>query len=162
MPEGNRDNRGIKAAAGRIRRDLRDYRTGILVFAVYYITVHVVFHAFCPVVLFTGLPCAGCGMTRAFLFLFTGQWERSWRMNPMAIFVLLFLFYCVVMRYVFGKKIKGLKSGTAVLCLCLLAVYGYRMTVLFPNRPPYVYTPGNFLEKTVPFYKEILRRVLGI
>ena len=152
----------IEAAAKRLGKDLWDYRVGILVFAVYYAAVHLVFGAFCPMVMFTGLPCAGCGMTRAVFFLLAGQWERSWRMHPMAAFVLLFLGYCMVMRYGLGRRIKGFKSCVAVLCLGLLGVYVYRMAVLFPNRPPYVYTAGNFLEKRFPFYREILHRLLGI
>ena len=153
---------GIKAAVKRLEKDLWDYRVGILVFAVYYAVVHLVFHVFCPMVMFTGLPCAGCGMTRAVFFLLTGQLERSWRMHPMAAFVLLFLGYCMVMRYGLGRRIKGFKICVAVLCLCLFAVYVYRMSVLFPNRSPYVYTPGNFLEKRFPVYREILHRLLGI
>ncbi len=80
----------------------------------------------------------------------------------MALPVLLFLAYCVVMRYFLGKKIKGVRTLAVILCLCLFAVYIYRMCTIFPNRPPYVYTAGNFLEKYFPVYREILRKLLGI
>lgn len=153
---------GIKDAAARLWKDICDYRIGILVFIVYYVTVHIVFHAFCPSVILTGLPCAGCGMTRAVFFLVTGQFRRSWQLHPMAFPVLLFILYCIVMRYVLGKRIRGLKACAAVLCLCLLAVYGFRMCMLFPGRPPYVYTAGNFLEKRLPFYRELLHKLFGI
>lgn len=152
----------VKIITMRLGKDIQDYKIGILIFAVYYAAVHIVFHAFCPLVIFTGLPCAGCGMTRAVFFLVTGQFLRSWRLNPMALPVLLFLVYCVGTRYLFGKRIKGFQTGVTVLCLCMLVVYGYRMCTVFPNRPPYVYTAGNFLEKHFPFYREMLHGVLGI
>ena len=154
--------RWIRAVGMRLWKDFLSYKTGILIFAVYYAATHIMFHAFCPMVLFTGLPCAGCGMTRAIFFLLTGQFERSWRLNPMALPVLLFLAYCVVMRYFLGRKIKGTKIFCVILCICMLAVYAYRMHTIFPNRPPYVYTAGNFLEKYFPVYGEILRKLLGI
>lgn len=153
---------GIKSAAKRLKKDIWDYKTGIALFALYYITVHILFHAFCPSVLLTGLPCAGCGMTRAVFFLLTGRFRRSWQLNPMALPVLLFVVYCLFTRYFLGKKVRGFKAGAAVLGVCMLAVYGYRMYAVFPDRPPYVYTAGNFLEKHVPFYRDILRKMLGI
>ena len=153
---------GIKAAAMRLWKDISDYKKGILVFAVYYMAAHIVFHAFCPSVILTGLPCAGCGMTRAVFFLASGQFGRAWRLHPMAFPVLLFVLYCAVMRYILGRRIKGLKICAAALCLCMLAVYGYRMCTVFPDRPPYVYTAGNFLEKQFPFYRELLHKLFGI
>ncbi|WMC93833.1 DUF2752 domain-containing protein [Kineothrix sp. MB12-C1] len=146
----------------RIASDLWDYKVVILIFLAYYIFMHVVFHAFCPLVLTTGFPCAGCGMTRAIFFLLTGQFARSFRLSPMAFPVLSFLLYCGVYRYVLGRKIKGFYIGMIVLVAALLIVYVYRMYTIFPNRPPYVYTRGNFLESHIPYYREFLRRLLGI
>lgn len=152
----------MKAIGGRIWKDIRNYRIGIIVFAVYYVVMHLVFHAFCPSVMLTGFPCAGCGMTRAIFFLLTGQFERSWNLNPMALPVLLLVLYCVVVRYILGRKIKGVKVLVCILCICMIGTYIYRMCTVFPNRPPYVYTADNFLERRFPFYRDILHRLLGI
>lgn len=152
----------MKAVWGRIWKDIRKYKIAILIFAVYYVVEHMVFRAFCPLVLLTGLPCAGCGMTRAVFFLLTGQFARSWRLNPMALPIVLLVIYCVIERYFLGRKIKGLKILVSILCVCMLAVYFYRMCTIFPNRPPYVYTAGNYLERQYPFYRELLQRLLGI
>lgn len=43
------------------------------VFLVYYQIVHSVFDAFCPMLVLTGIPCAGCGLTRAALYLLRGK-----------------------------------------------------------------------------------------
>lgn len=152
----------VKAIGKRIWKDVLTYKEAILIFAVYYIVVHAVFHAFCPLVLVTGFPCAGCGMTRAVFFLLTGQFARSFRLNPMALPVILFAAYCFWCRYIKGAKIKGFKQGLVLILIGLLAAYIYGMWTVFPNRPPYVYTGGNLLEQCFPFYREFLYRVLGI
>lgn len=146
----------------RIKKDLWDFKEAILIFAAYYTVVHLVFHAFCPLVMLTGFPCAGCGMTRAVFFMLTGQFARSWRLNPMALPVLLFILYCMIMRYFLGKSIKGFKTGLALIIAGMLLTYIYRMWTVFPNRPPYVYTAGNLLERQFPFYRETLRSLFGI
>lgn len=146
----------------RIWTDVYNYRIGIFIFGVYYIVIHMVLHAFCPMVLLTGFPCAGCGMTRAVLAVLKGQFARAWNLNPMALPVLLFLGYCMWMRYILCKKVKGIKAGIVILVAGMLLTYGYRMCTIFPNRPPYVYTENNLMERCIPFYADILHRVLGI
>lgn len=152
----------INDIAARVWKDVRNYKEVIVIFSIYYIFMHKVFSAFCPAVLLTGFPCAGCGMTRAVILMLAGQFMRSWRLNPMALPVIIFALYCMIQRYCRGKKVKGFKTGLAVLCIGMLAAYIYRMLTLFPGRPPYVYTPGNFLEEHIPLYGEILRSVLGM
>lgn len=146
----------------RVWADFLEYRIVLLVFSIYYIFMHVVFHAFCPLVMVTGFPCAGCGMTRAVLFMLTGQFARSWNLNPMALPVILFAVYCLGTRYLFGRKIKGFQTGIILLLILMLCSYAYRMYTVFPNRPPYVYTTGNFLENNLPYYREFLRRLIDI
>ena len=43
----------------------------------------------CPWKLTTGLPCAGCGLTRAFIAMAGGQWREAVAFNPLAPLVLL-------------------------------------------------------------------------
>lgn len=146
----------------RMWADMKNYKEVALIFAAYYIFTHVVFHAFCPLVMFAGLPCAGCGMTRAVFFMLTGQFARSFALNPMALPVIIFVVYCAFCRYILGKKVKGFQTGVIILCIFLLLIYIYQMVTVFPGRPPYIYTSGNFLERTVPYYREILQRLTGI
>ena len=40
--------------------------------------------AICPLRRFTGLPCPGCGMTRAFAHLAKGEWTAALRDHPLA------------------------------------------------------------------------------
>lgn len=43
----------------------------------------------CPLLHFTGIPCAGCGMTRAFFAFFHGDVIHACRCNPLFILPLL-------------------------------------------------------------------------
>lgn len=37
----------------------------------------------CPFYNLTGLPCPGCGLTRAFVCLGHGQWREAWHWHPL-------------------------------------------------------------------------------
>jgi hypothetical protein len=69
---------------------------------------------FCPFEAFTGLPCPGCGMTRAFGALAGGNVMTALSHNP---FVFLFLFLCALSimpaAYVgrHSKRARGLMSS---------------------------------------------------
>lgn len=63
----------IKKIAGRVWPDMKASGLAGAVFLVYYQIVHSVFDAFCPMLVLTGIPCAGCGLTRAALYLLRGK-----------------------------------------------------------------------------------------
>jgi len=42
-------------------------------------------HIFCPFKAITGIPCPGCGMTRAFLELAEGDFVAAFQLNPFSI-----------------------------------------------------------------------------
>ncbi len=47
--------------------------------------------SFCPFYILTGLPCPGCGLTRAFVCLGHGQWRESLHWHPLGWLVFLLL-----------------------------------------------------------------------
>lgn len=137
----------------RILNDIRRFGIAILAVFALYISMHIVFDAFCPSVILAGLPCPGCGITRSILFLLTGQWKRSFYVHPMGVVLVLFAIYCIFFRYIKGKKIPGFKE--IVICLVIVSVILYiaGMVLYFPDRPPYTYNQGNLMEKLLPCYK---------
>lgn len=50
----------------------------------------------CPFAELTGLPCPGCGMTRAFLAMARGDWSSALRLHPFAPFFALVGLICSV------------------------------------------------------------------
>ena len=152
----------IKEIAERIKADIKAYGMAAVIFLVYYQISHWLFIAFCPMIIVTGLPCAGCGLTRAFLYLFTGQPERAFFINPTAFLIVAFALYCGFFRYVRGTKIKGFGAALALLMAGMLIFYFYRMYLYFPDRTPYVYTRGNLLEKRLPGYRDLINNLISL
>ena len=140
---GRREDKKTTAIIGRIRKDVGAYWGFAVVFVLYDIAAHAMFHAFCPSVFLFGLPCPGCGMTRAVFFFITGQFQRGMQMNPLGLLWILWAAYLVVMRYGFGKKAKGLMTAAGVIVVLMVAVYLYRMYCFFPGEPPISYTSGS-------------------
>lgn len=50
----------------------------------------------CPFMCLTGLPCAGCGITRAFCAIGHGDYGEAWNYNPFA-----FIFYALTIAFAF-------------------------------------------------------------
>lgn len=146
----------LQAAVVRLRKDIKKYRMVIVAFVLYDALVQLRFHAFCPLVIFTGLPCPGCGMTRSVLYFAAGRLEEAWAMNPLGILWLAFAVYFVVMRYLLGKPAKGALQLGGVLAGGTLIFYLYRMYRYFPGEAPIGYTGGNLLERAFPGYREFM------
>lgn len=145
-----------KQAAGRAWKDMKEYKWLGLVLVLYYLLMEVVFSAFCPLVIITGFPCPGCGITRAFLCVLTGQFVRAWNINPLIYGVILVTLYAGVQRYLLGRKVRGLRKILCILAILMIGVYVYRMYRYFPHRPPMSITRGSLFERFIPGYKEFL------
>lgn len=113
--------------------------------------------AFCPMVILFGLSCAGCGMTRAAVYVLKGQFAEAFYINPCVYLWIVFLLYIIVLRYILGKEIKHWKIflGSIIACMVIRHIYG--MYMYYPDRPPFSYTGGNVMEKWIPGYRTIVR-----
>lgn len=145
----------------RIGRDVRTVWKYIAAFLLYDAVMQLVFHQFCPAVIVTGLPCPGCGMTRAVFYFATGQFEKGWRMNPLGILWLALAVYFCVMRYWFARQAKEVLYIGGVLAACMAFFYVYRMYRYFPGDVPICYTPGNLLERMWMGYKDKIFAIFG-
>lgn len=134
----------------RIKKDLNDYKVAILAFAIYSIIIRKVFKAFCPFLIITGFPCAGCGLTRAMYLLVTFKFKRSMNMNPSAIAWLVLILYIIYTRYIKGNyNRKKVQILLALTCIITLAIYIYRMATCFPSYPPMVYYRNNIMMRII-------------
>lgn len=151
----------IKGIKERIKEDIVQYWPAAAVLAVYTAAVNLAFHNFCPMVILSGLPCPGCGLTRSFLALASGKIEQSLFINPMGIPILGVLIYFFWNRYILGRKARYMTLLMGACVILLLILYFWRMHIFFPDRVPYVYTENNILARTNAFYEQILHD-LGI
>ncbi|HOA32568.1 MAG TPA: DUF2752 domain-containing protein [Clostridia bacterium] len=135
----------LRKGLGLLLKDLKIAIPALLVFGLYSLTANLFLPRYCPFVLLTGLPCAGCGMTRATILLFRGRIVESLVMHPMApSYVLLAIAYGLF-KYVLFIDTKSLKSLLVFVLVTTMVVYGIRMFLVFPNQVPMVYYDGNLL-----------------
>ncbi len=144
--------RQIRQIGIRIWEDLKAYRIAIVLFVVWNIVVRMFFHAFCPFLIVTGFPCAGCGLTRAVFFILTGRFTRGMKLNPAALFWIVWILWFFWNRYVYGRSRKRTMFWLGVVCVITLVIYIYRMIHYFPSDPPMVYFPNNVIRKLLSSY----------
>lgn len=140
----------------RICRDIKNLWPAAAAVVVSIILSNIIFHAFCPMVVLTGIPCPGCGMTRSLFLLLTGRVGLSVRMHPMGLPVACIILYFMWNRYILGRMAKGIKFMIVLVIVLLIALYCIRMYQFFLYREPYVYMEDNILAKILPFYEQIL------
>ena len=100
----------------------------------------------CPINLLFGVPCPGCGLTRACLCLFRGDVYGAIAMHPL-VFTLPVIFGCFIAAF-FSEKFaysKPLIVLSAVGVALFLGVYVYRMATVFPSAEPMAYNKRSLL-----------------
>ena len=142
-----------KTVCRRIASDIKEYGIAVVALFLYTAVSNLLFHAFCPLIIFCGLPCPGCGISRASVYFLTGRWHQAWQMNPMIFLIAAAAFYFSCSRYLFGRKTAGIKVIVISLLALLVVVYGVRMYLYFPNRVPYVYTENNMITRLLSFFQ---------
>ena len=89
-------------------------------------------HHLCPVRAVTGVPCPGCGMTRAMLSMGQGHLGQAFRLNPFSFFVFLCIVVVALPKHL-RKKMHALHHGRFiwVLLVCVLVFGSYRLYMAF-------------------------------
>lgn len=78
----------------------------------------------CPFRFLFGLPCAGCGMTRAVTALLHGDFSLAWHFHPL-VFLLPVLFLGFLLRKRFSKKF--LTAAVAAVFVLFTVVFFVRL-----------------------------------
>ena len=116
--------RKIKEIGARILKDVRSYGLGLFMAAVYVLAGYLLGISLCPMVRLTGLPCPGCGMTRAWLSLLLGRPLRALHYHP-----LVWLPPVALAIYLFRGKLprQTVRSSLAALGALFCIVYLIRL-----------------------------------
>ena len=77
----------------------------------------------CPIKYLTGVSCAGCGMTRAWVHALTFRFPEAFGYNPVFWIVPFLLFFCCYQK---RHPLVG-RIGLAVCLSIMLVAYGIRM-----------------------------------
>lgn len=109
---------------------------------------------FCQLKAFTGLPCPGCGLTRAFTCLLSGQWAQSFFYHPLWPLILLLAVLYFMNLFFDNRLIYNQKLILSVLG-AFLGVYLIRMIFMFPHTAPMDYYSNGFFPRL--FQKMMVR-----
>ncbi|WP_308588142.1 DUF2752 domain-containing protein [Merdimmobilis hominis] len=88
----------------------------------------------CTIRRLTGVPCPGCGMTRAALCLLRLDFAGAWRLQPM-IYLLIFYIVLLSLRSIAGRPMRNWLIFCGVsYCLLAFFLWGFRF---FAGTLPY-------------------------
>jgi hypothetical protein len=146
----------VKKIFANLWADFRKFWWVLLLLLVYYLITRLLLPLSCPIFLVIGLPCPGCGMSRALRSLLTLQFAQAFHLNPLSFVIAAFAIYCLFYRYVKSKAIPAFLPLFIALFVLLVLFYLVRMYLYFPERIPYVYHYGNPLEHFIPGYRAFI------
>lgn len=148
----------MKKVFYRILQDINSNKIPLLILSALLISFHLVFRHICPMVILTGFPCPGCGLTRAFLLFFSLHPLEAFTYNPAYPLWLLMFIIFFVKRYILGKKLSSLfKYSFLAVVIITIAVYIFRMSHFFPGSEPLVYYDGNIMARIHPEFNQFVR-----
>ena len=127
-------------------KDIKDIRWAIMLIIAYFVLGLKYLYSLCPMVMITGFPCPGCGLTRAGFRLLRLDFTGAFRMHP---FIYLIVVYAGMFgwnRYVRKQKMgKYLNAFLLLLMIGMVIFYIWRMANYFPGDPPMSYYRRNLL-----------------
>lgn len=136
----------MRRALKLLWKDIKDIKWAIIIIIAYFALGRYFLYSLCPMVMVTGLPCPGCGLTRAGFALLRLDLAGAYRIHP---FIYPIAGYIAVFgwnRYIMGRRMgKKLKAGLIVLMALVILFYGWRMWMYFPGEPPMSYYERNLV-----------------
>lgn len=135
-----------------LKNDIKKAKWVILGIALFYFLLMQVSYSTCPFIMFTGIPCPFCGMTRAGISILKGEFLLAFQLNPMIYGVIFLCFAFITVRYFTKKSLKTLLPLVAVFFIITFVVYIYRMQTLFPDHYPMLYFKDNFISRVLNLF----------
>ena len=135
----------------QMKKDFLNMGPFIGIMVVFLITVNFIAGKICAARMIFGIPCPGCGLTRAFGLVFQGRIREAVSMHffwiPISVMLVIFLFdrYFISNVGVSSKIMLILKACVIITISLSIVYYVYRMVIFFPDKSPMIYDPDNII-----------------
>lgn len=116
--------------------------TEIIAVSIVVMIMEILFDGVCLSKLLFGMPCPGCGLTRAALLFLKGDFAGSFHMHPMFVFLLPGIILFGYERYYKGRRARYASRYFIGYFIALFLVFVVRMKLYFPGTEPMTYYPG--------------------
>ena len=140
---------------------IKKYYIAIILFSLYLLITYLLEIPNCLIKLIWGIPCPGCGMTRAGFSVLKFDFISALKYNPL-IFVFPFILFIMIFHEIpLVKKLYKSKILWITLTIIIFATYVLRLIFVFPN-PPMDYNPNNLLIVIINFIKNLIQIIIGL
>ena len=89
----------------KIKDDLLLIKVPLVIILVYCVFMQITFGTVCPFKAIFNIDCPGCGLTHAVIYLFTGNFVKSFSYNKTAILWVISIILFIVDRYFYRLRI---------------------------------------------------------
>jgi len=138
------------------RRTVHEYRTLVFALIAFCIFSLVLTDSTCVLRTITGLPCPGCGLTRATYALLRLDLAGAFHYNPMVFLVWPFSLLFTMLIVLKKTTIKKCTPFFIVFGVCMILVYIVRMILYFPNLEPMIYDDHSVLGRALFFIRQLV------
>lgn len=107
----------------------------IVLYLIYALIMNILKLESCPIKLLIGLPCPGCGMTRAILCLLKLDIKGSFRYNALWLILLFIVVVAILKKYGIFKKLYYSRVFWTLIGTTILTYYILRLIYVYPNEP---------------------------
>lgn len=124
----NVNSQKYKKVIQKILSDIKKNGLVIIIVTVGLFVINYIFGSICPVAISFGVPCPGCGMTRAIKALIHGQFMQAAYYNAAVYVWIMYAIYWFADRYIFEKERKRVSTALLIaVCLFTIIYYIYRL-----------------------------------
>ncbi|HOD93337.1 MAG TPA: DUF2752 domain-containing protein [Clostridia bacterium] len=142
----------LKKSWDRLLNDLKKAWIPITASVAYIVIMTLVVGEVCPSKIIIGVPCAGCGMVRAFILLLLLRFKEAFIMHP-GIYVMLITFIIfMIMRYILNTNVKWIKLLLIISLSLLIIIFVIRILTSFGTEPLILYDKSILFQIAHLFY----------